>query len=266
MTDKVPLIRFNPIPDETMNSLLKPAANSIGIAFADLLDGAFNFALNPVRKYNLTKDKDLADFADKINQGTNKIPEENRDSSKIGLVLKALEDSRYQLDKEEIRKLFSNLISNALDNRKNEFLHPKFSQILSEMTPREAELLAMFFENNSALPSGNILRRKVNEQSFNSNKLTYLLLEGKKFDKSGLEFDIIDRSYGLELALLEATNIINKSEFRLSGEANYRLYHFFEISVEEEYRKKEPDYEFVTQKSFYQLTELGESFCKFVLQ
>ena len=54
-------------------------------------------------RFNIVRDQHLEDFKAKIKLGTEKIPEENRDDSKIGLALKAFEDSKYHLNSEELR-------------------------------------------------------------------------------------------------------------------------------------------------------------------
>lgn len=112
----------------------------------------FHLTLDGLRRYNIVKDKELADFHDKIHEKSDPIPFENRDDSKAGLALKAMEDSRYQLNEETMRELFANLISSTLDNRKNNKIVPVFSHILANITKEDAQFLKLLNENGGALP------------------------------------------------------------------------------------------------------------------
>ena len=144
MTEK-PNLQILPIavPEETMKEVLNPSANAVGQAFG----GIFNWVLSPLIKLNIIKQKELEDFADKINRITEEIPQENRDDSKFGLALKAMEDARYQLNEKTMREMFASLISSTVDNRVNEGISPRFSEILKNMTTSEALLIKLLREH-----------------------------------------------------------------------------------------------------------------------
>ncbi|WP_059170232.1 DUF4393 domain-containing protein [Bacillus sp. FJAT-27445] len=127
---------FSIIPDSTKEEALNPATNLIGQAFR----GIAHKVLDPLVKYNIVKDKEMEDFITKIRTKTDIVPVENRDSSKLGLTLKAVEDGSYQLNSEILRDMFSNLISATVDNRKNDVIKPSFSSILKDLSPIEASL------------------------------------------------------------------------------------------------------------------------------
>lgn len=122
-----------------------------------MVDSLFHLTLDGLRKYNIVKDKELADFYDKIHEKNDPIPIENRDDSKAGLALKAMEDSRYQLNEETMRELFANLISSTLDNRKNGRVVPVFSHILANMTKEDALFLKALKES-TAIPLAQIVQ------------------------------------------------------------------------------------------------------------
>lgn len=130
-----------PIPQSTVENLVNPATKSTGNALQTVVDAFFHFSLDGLRRYNIVKEKDLLDFQKKIYEKTESIPEENRDDSKVGLAFKSLEDSRYQLDEELMRELFSNLLVSTLDDRKNNKVLPSFSHILSNLTNADALFL-----------------------------------------------------------------------------------------------------------------------------
>ena len=134
-----------PISSETGDALAKPIAESVGNAGKDILEAVFHVALDGIRRFNMQRQFKLDKFQKELEEGTSSIPLENRDDSKLGLVLKAVEDSKYQLDEDDIRELFTKLITSTLDNRKNDKVLPIFSTIISNMTPSEANLLKSLY-------------------------------------------------------------------------------------------------------------------------
>lgn len=135
------------IPESTKEELLNPSANLVGQA----VRGALHVVLDPFVRLNIVREKALKDFEEKVHSKNEAIPLENRDDSKIGLALKALEDSKYQLDSDVLREMFSNLITSTLDNRLNNSILPSFSSILKDMCPQDARLL-MMFSNHPIVP------------------------------------------------------------------------------------------------------------------
>jgi len=129
---------FDDIPKLTKPDILNPQVQLIGQG------GIVHSIFEPLQKLNIIQDQSLHDFQRKIEQGTARISLENRDNSKIGLALKTLEDSKYQLDSEDLRELFANLISSTLDNSKNNKIKPSFSSVLKDLTTEDAQLVKLF--------------------------------------------------------------------------------------------------------------------------
>ena len=125
------------LPESTLEALLNPAAKSIGTAVGGLSD----FIFYPLHKLGIYTEQKLKEYSDKIKQKTNDIPIENRDASKLNLVFKALEDSKYQVNEEELQEAFANLIASTIDNRVNKFITPRFSTALAELGSEDAQLI-----------------------------------------------------------------------------------------------------------------------------
>ncbi|WP_404467246.1 DUF4393 domain-containing protein [Planococcus rifietoensis] len=195
------------IPESTKEEVLNPPARLIGQAISGIVHAVFD----PLVKFNIVRDKDLKDFEKKVKSGTNQIPEKNRDDDKIGLVLKAFEESKYQLDSEEMRVLFANLISSTVDNRKNYGVQPSFSSVLKDMSVEDAHLLKLFAEEN-AVP------------------LVTIRLENDKGVGTGIHNNILifnNETYENELSLfsLERLGILSlNSDNELSSQYNKDKY------------------------------------------
>ncbi|WP_413378046.1 DUF4393 domain-containing protein [Alkalihalobacillus sp. 1P02AB] len=135
---------FSVVPDSTKEEIFNPTSNLIGQAFK----GIAHKVLDPLVRYNIVKDEEMKQFAQKIKDKTDKVPLENRDSSKLGLTYKAVEDSTYQLNSEILRDMFSNLIASTVDSRKNSIILPSFSSILKDLSPNDAYLFKNLFREN----------------------------------------------------------------------------------------------------------------------
>ncbi|MBC2316004.1 DUF4393 domain-containing protein [Listeria booriae] len=140
-------INVDALPESTKEALLTPSAVPLGKA----IGGIISFSLSPLIKLQILTEAKLAAYEDKVQQKFTAIPEENRDSEKIGLVLKTMEDSRYQLDNELLQEFFANLLAQTVDDRHNHDIHPSFSAILRDLSPQDAELLT-FLSAGGALP------------------------------------------------------------------------------------------------------------------
>lgn len=252
------------VPDDSLNALFHPASSAIGTAFGDILNGIFNLTLGPVRKFNIAKDKELNDFAEKINIKTNEIPVENRDESKMGVALKALEDSKYQLNQEQMREYFANLISNTLDDRKNFDITPRYSEILANMTIREANTLKTFFESPAHLsPTASIFSKEKDPNVYATSALEKNIVI--------LKNDLTMHNQ-LEISLMEAANLIqiNKGSY-LSAPYFKELYDQFENSYfmhtknQNYYHLDLEKYEYSFEKGHIEVTPFGKSFCEFVM-
>lgn len=101
-----------------------------------------------IKAQDYSKNK-LKQFAEEIQTKNSQIPNENRDSSKIGLAIKAIEEARYQLDEDDIRKMYVNLISSTVDNRKNDAVSPRLATVVAQLGISEANLLKLLFKANN---------------------------------------------------------------------------------------------------------------------
>ena len=141
---------INGLPQSTVEKLLNPAAQEIG----DALGNVFHIVFSPLTKLRILSDKKVEDFKRRIVDDAQQIPEKNRDPSKIGLVFKALEESRYQLNNEILKKMFVDLIVASLDDRVNESISPRYATVLAQLSPKDAILaLRIYKKENHSMPT-----------------------------------------------------------------------------------------------------------------
>lgn len=78
-------------------------------------------------------------FKKSLAEKVDKIPAENRVESSESIVGPALQAAKYRIDTEELREMFSSLISASLDSQKFSSVHPAFVEIIKNLSPQDAE-------------------------------------------------------------------------------------------------------------------------------
>ena len=185
-------------------------------------------------------------------------------ATSIGEASKTLLDGVFHLAFDPIRKFNIQRESDlerfitAMDSRSNSNISPKYSSIVSEMTPEEARLLKEIYSNTASLVPFASLKME-NKDGSSRDLDQYFLL----FDNYS------DNNKMLELSLLESSNLINFHK-------DTKLVHPHFTNIITSFRKSFPenlntlfpnfsdDEEVIFEHSYYSLTTLGESFCKIV--
>ena len=159
------------LPKSTMEKLLNPAANEVGKGIGALLSIIFS----PIVSANVIEKKWLANFATKISNKIGAVPPKDQDFSKPGLAIKALEDSRYQLNEELLREMFANLIASGVDKQKNEYITPRYATVLSQLGADDAKFLEELYEEDYPLfPASRIRYSNLRGDSYIEEPEIYL--------------------------------------------------------------------------------------------
>lgn len=190
------------IPDESLGKFWNPILSSLGEGFG----GIFYWMFHKPIEYKVIRKAALKDFVIQMSQKMNEIPEDFRDPSKLGLVLETLQNSVYQLNQEEIRALFANLVANLADKRKNSTITPRYVYILSQLGYDDAVFLRELVHQNG---ESVLHARKANVNNGSINKYIsdyFLYFSGEKKVLSGFEPTI---------NVLESLGIIKETDEKL---------------------------------------------------
>ncbi|WP_368251207.1 Abi-alpha family protein [Enterococcus sp. 2201sp1_2201st1_B8_2201SCRN_220225] len=131
-----------PLSKDTVSNILEPTLIPLSKALGGIIQWVFQ---KPI-EYGVIRPIQLENLKTRTEIELSLIPEKNRTPEKLGLTLKAFEDSRYQLDSEILVEFFAKLIAGTVDNRSE--INPVYSSILSEMSEDDAHLLNYFFNRN----------------------------------------------------------------------------------------------------------------------
>ena len=135
------------LPTDAINNLLGPSSKALGHSLGAL----FYFIFQKPIKYGIIKEKEFDDLASKTSTQLKQIPPENKDSSKSGLIMKAMEEAQYQLNEEDLRQMFANLIASSANNQKNGFITPRFATVLSQLGADNARFFKLIVKDSHYL-------------------------------------------------------------------------------------------------------------------
>lgn len=127
-----------PIANSAKNITDKPTQN-IGTTLADIWYLVFGSISQAAEKRKLKYSYALQEFEDELKEKISKIPKDKLIEPDMQLVAKALEELKYCMDKEELRHMFSSLISSSMNT--NFYVSPIFINIISSLSPIDAKII-----------------------------------------------------------------------------------------------------------------------------
>lgn len=246
---------YNSLPKSTQEAMLNPVAKTLGKA----LDGAATVVCSPLLILGTVSKALLHKFSDEINHKINGIPQENRDTSKLGLVIKAMEEARYQLNEDDIREMYVNLISSTVDNRKNNFVNPRLASVIAQFGPNEADFLKTIYQQKGQqIPFGYL--NIADNKSVNKRKVTnYLCSYDDGSYQSGKD-ETID--------ILNSLGIIEtRSDMWLSATVYDSRYQTIEIILKKDVNEPlDENEDFELNKCYLKLNSFGRSLCHCIFE
>ncbi|MGJ8730953.1 DUF4393 domain-containing protein [Listeria aquatica] len=105
----------------------------------------FGHALSDKAAFLKAKNEiDIEAYKKNILDEVTNVPPDFIQEPQMNILGPSLEASRYYISEEEMRQLFAKLIASAMDQRKNNVIHPAFVEIIKQMTALDAQNLSCF--------------------------------------------------------------------------------------------------------------------------
>lgn len=255
-TNKIGLINLPDMPDSVdnaLNNLSNLPTKNIGQTFGDLWYLVFGRISYAADKRRLRYSVDLEKYHQELTESINKIPPSNRKEPNIQTTAQALDNSKYCISSEYLRKMFVKLITCTMNSQLEPYTHPSFPEIIKQMSPLDAELLSTFSKSMSqpianfvlSYPDG--ITRTVEQYIF--------------FDANGS----YSYPYSASISSLERFGLLSVSFIkRLSEASAYDIFTNFPYfkHLKSECENKYPDAVFEIQKGICTVTPLGLHFIK----
>ena len=239
---------WNTLPTSTKEALINPTAETLGKA----LDGAATVICSPLLFLGIATKAEIKKFSREINQKLGNIPNENHDLSKEGLVIKAMEEARYQLNQDDIRRMYVNLIASTVDDRKSDMVNPRIASCLSQMGPKEArfvELLTTQKDHKLLIGQG------------------WLENHTKGYDYYAAPIIVVDNDLNVQLGyissidILESLGIIKTFKRRRLTETKFQSqYNFIQETLQPLEKNKENNEAFDIRLGYIDFTNFGDDF------
>lgn len=147
------------LPDSIDNAIKnatdKPS-QSIGELFNDIYTMIFGefHAKAEIKRIRLAAG--VEKFKEELDEEIKKIPSEKVIDPNFRLISSALQTSKYTVEEESLRSMFTRLIANSMNSDYTNYVHPSYVSIIKDMSSLDAENLVLF-KDNEILPIVNYI-------------------------------------------------------------------------------------------------------------
>lgn len=242
---------------EFVNSSLTPIAASISKTVSSIFEltvGRINYVN---QKYQLKKAYELDQFKLLLESDINSIPTSKLIEPNIAILGTTLEASKYYFEEEDLRKMFSKLVSSSMNKDKINLVRTSFSSIIQELNHIDALNLQTFYKHNR-MPVAKYELTKVSNNHGEQRLFQYIFFSDKEIEPAS---DIMSAS----LDNLERLGLIEIDFTHLyTDEAAYKWHSNPEIFLkytQQDFNPYAPSLgEFLIEKGIVYLTNLGQCF------
>ena len=236
---------------QTYDNLTQPATKAVGNGVGDIVELVFS----PFRFFkdgvNLFFEHKLKVYKKELEEKEKSIPADKKIEPDFHAVSMALDNSKFCITNDELRKMFVNLIGNTMNTDKKDIAHPAFSEIIKQMTTLDALILETF-RNMCEQPIIKVIVQ-LDEEKFRqiSNRIFFPQSQNTKFYA---ENNIHPEKLSISISNCERLGLLDITyEHRLADD---NLYSDYDKAIKG--MKKEVSLE----KGIVYLTEVGRAFIK----
>lgn len=216
----------NKVTDSTLDVVKPPAKKS-----SDIITGLLGFVSETIDtglyiyKENLRYHKEKCNA--KIKSKIEAIPKDKLTTPDIGIIGETMENLKYNLDKDYLVELYSNIIARNVDERTKDKVHPSFISIIKDLSYNDIKFLEALYkyQNNdhSFIPIISLTIESNNEKMDKDfkGKRYFILLENYtyKIDELGV---IIENLQKLNLISIDFMQFLKDEQVyeNLKNQAN----------------------------------------------
>jgi len=144
---------------EAYTDLVQPSAKAIGQTIS-IIPRALNLALQPLQKWIAAKEANYAQTEKLIAEKLSDVTPDKIVTPDAYVAVPALQNLAYCMESSELRELYANLLSKAVQIDKKEAVHPAFVEVIRQLSPLDARTLSSFataFSDTGVLPLCDII-------------------------------------------------------------------------------------------------------------
>lgn len=186
------------------DDVIQPSAQEVG-RFAARVPRAINAAFSNLDKWIANREYSVEETKKILAKKLEKIDNKKITTPELYVAVPAIQAISYSMDSEELRELYANLLAKAMNTDTKEMVHPAFVNIISQMSPLDAQVLHYLFEQpDKDMPLLNLIASR----SISSDEISYIILQT---NISPISFGSIE-AVSLSVENLSRNNLINISD------------------------------------------------------
>lgn len=245
--------------EKAYDDALHPSAASIGDT-ASLIPRTVGVLLGHWKVWVVNGERNIDLAISQVAEKLEGVPEERLCEPAPNVVVPAIQQLSYSYDNAELRRLYVNLLAASMDSAKRGGAHPSFVNLIGQMTPDEAKIMAWFAagEGRDYIPIVD-LRLVKTDQIIKHTWRPLLENYTNVFD------GIVEEPGNVPLSLdnLERLGLISEEEFAIDEDGEYpRLEQSEKILRLKETTTPDEGWCFDITHNIYRLTSLGKRFVK----
>lgn len=240
--------------------LAQPAVKQVGKAL-ETVGKAINVALAPVGALVWGYEKCQDFISTKVADRLKNVPPEDIITPKPNVAGPAIEALRYTGHEEALSDMYANLLAASMDKNAASGAHPAFVEIIRQLTPDEAKIVALF-DHFRAFPLLNVVRSyKVETEEHKGGRviLSNFSLLG---EEAGVEFLSLTPAYLDNLCRLGLLDFLGSGSHYTSAGLYEPLENHPEIVAAKSAIESIPDMKCDLERTGFKITEFGKQFAK----
>lgn len=135
------------VPD-LYDDALKQATQESGKTLA-LIPRAINAALVPLRQWIAEREYKLAETEKLLAKKLEYVGEEKIVTPEAYVAVPVIQAISYSMDSEELRNLYANLLSKAMNSDTKDMVHPSFVEIIKQLSPIDSLVFKTIMEREA---------------------------------------------------------------------------------------------------------------------
>lgn len=132
---------------EVYDDILKPVAQETG-KLLGRVPRAINAALSGCDVWILNKEYNIEETKKLLAKKLENVPPEKIVQPEPYVAVPALQAISYSMNNEELRELYANLLSKAMNIDTKDFVHPCFTDLIKQMSPLDAKVFKSIMESS----------------------------------------------------------------------------------------------------------------------
>ncbi|MDE6004459.1 MAG: DUF4393 domain-containing protein [Oscillospiraceae bacterium] len=140
------------IADEHAGKIIDNIADKPTEALGTNIAAAINLVFSPIRylgkKADIRHMHKLSIYEKELAEKEKSIPEDKRIEPDFQVISTTLENSKFCITNDDLRRMFVNLIGSAINSDTADMVHPAFAEMIKQMSSIDAQILKSFSVND----------------------------------------------------------------------------------------------------------------------